>query len=151
MRRALIVLTLATLPPAALADVYRSVDAQGHVQYSDTYSEGAQLVTTAEEMSAANAADAQKSTGALEKRGEEISDQLAKDATARQVAKDKADAQAQQCKQAKEAYQSAIQARRLYTMTADGQRTYMSDAQADQQRVAYKQAMDAACDGQDSQ
>lgn len=151
MRRALIVLTLATLPLAALADVYRSVDAQGHVQYSDTYSPGAQLVNGAEDVPTAASEDAQKSAGASEKRGDEISDQLARNATARKVAEDKAAAQAQQCNQAKQAYQSAIQARRLYTMSPDGQRTYMTDEQADQQRVAYKQAMDAACDGQDSQ
>jgi hypothetical protein len=151
MHRALIALTLAALPLAAFADVYRSVDAQGHVQYSDTYSPGAQLISTAEDISAAAAADAQRSAGQLEQHGDEISDQLANDAAARQVAKDKADAQAAQCKQATQAYQSAIQARRLYTMAADGQRQYMSDEQADQQRVAYKQAMDAACQDQNSQ
>ena len=45
MRPAVAIAILAALPfSAALADVYRSVDAQGHVLYSDTPTPGAELV-----------------------------------------------------------------------------------------------------------
>src|ERR1700727_58325 len=45
MRPAVAIAILAALPfSAALADVYRSVDAQGYVLYSDTPTPGAELV-----------------------------------------------------------------------------------------------------------
>ena len=45
MRRAAAIAIFGLLPlTAAFADVYRSVDAQGHVQYSDTPMPGAELI-----------------------------------------------------------------------------------------------------------
>src|ERR1039458_7372493 len=45
MRHAAAIALMMSLPfAAAMADVYRSVDAQGHVQYSDTPTPGAELV-----------------------------------------------------------------------------------------------------------
>jgi len=41
---AAVALIMSLLIGAAVADVYRSVDAQGHVQYSDTPTPGAELV-----------------------------------------------------------------------------------------------------------
>lgn len=146
MRRAAIALLLIPLPlAAALADVYRSVDAQGHVQYSDTPTPGAQLVSSAElsEPLAQAGRSAPADNGATDKAANQ---QLSQQAAARAVAKDTADAHAQQCKQAQDAYQKSIQARRLYTTGADGQRQYLSDAQADQQRVSYRLAMETACE-----
>jgi hypothetical protein len=149
MNRALLTALLLALPIAALAaDVYRSVDAQGHVQYSDTPSPGAQLVSTAD-ASAPSAADSGASQ--TQKLNEQIGQRLTAAAAAREVAKDTADAHQTQCNQAKQAYQGSIQARRLYSMGADGQRTYLSDQQADQQRVSYRMAMEAACKDADSQ
>jgi hypothetical protein len=147
MNRALLTTLLMALPLTALAaDVYRSVDAEGHVQYSDTPSPGAQLVSTADVSapSSDGAAQAQKTN-------EQISQRLTQQTAAREVAKDTADAHEAQCKQAKEAYQNAIQARRLYSMSPDGQRQYLSDQQADQQRVTYRMAMEAACKDADSE
>lgn len=151
MYRALIAVLLVAVPLGALADVYRSVDAQGHVQYSDTPSPGAQLVSTAEDLSQSASSDADRSAADAQKENEQISERLAREAAARDVAKDTADAHEKQCKQAQQAYQNAIQARRLYTMGADGQRQYLTDAQADQQRVTYRMAMEAACKDSDSQ
>ena len=150
MNRALLTALLITLPIAATAaDVYRSVDAEGHVQYSDTPSPGAQLVSTAD--ASAPSSDSNSSAAQTQKVNDQIGQRLTAEAAARQVAKDTADAHEAQCKQAQAAYQNSIQARRLYTMGADGQRTYLSDEQADQQRVSYRMAMEAACKDSDSQ
>jgi len=149
MYRALIIVLLLALPLGARADVYRSVDAQGHVQYSDTPSPGAQLVTTAD--AAAPAPNGDRSAAQTQKVNEQISERLTQQTVAREVAKDTADAHAQQCQQAKQAYQGAIQAHRLFRMGADGQRQYLTDDQADQQRVNYRMAMEAACKDADSQ
>jgi hypothetical protein len=61
------------------------------------------------------------------------------------VAKDIADARADQCKKATEAYQQTIAARRIYKEGKDGERNYLSDEEADKMRVDSHAAMDAAC------
>jgi hypothetical protein len=121
------------------------------VQYSDTPSPGAQLVTTADQVTEPSSSDTSSSAGQAQKENDAVHEQLTREAAAREVAKATADAHEQQCSQAKVAYQNSIQARRLYSMSPDGQRTYLSDDQADQQRVNYRMAMEAACKDSDSQ
>jgi hypothetical protein len=41
-----------------------------------------------------------------------------------------------------------VQARRIYTTGADGERQFLSDDEADKARVAHKIEMDEACKGQ---
>jgi len=145
MRRALTTLTLLILPLAGIAaDVYRSVDAQGHVQYSDVPSPGAQLVSTADNSTADNAPTS-TSPATPSQQGDQISQRLAAQAAARQVAQDTAQTRAEQCKQAQEQYQKSIDARHIYRTDASGNREYLSDQEADQQRVNYRLAMEAAC------
>ena len=151
MYRAVITVLLFALPLLAQADVYRSVDAQGHVQYSDTPSPGAQLLSAADASAAQSPGDADKTSAQAQKVNAQINDRLSQQAAARQVAQDTAEAHEQQCKQAKEAYQGAVQARRLFRMSADGQRQYLTDDQAEKQRVNYRMAMEAACKDSDSQ
>ena len=54
---------------------------------------------------------------------------------------------AEQCKQLKEQYDKVIHARRIYQASADSSapKQYMSDAEADAERVKTRQAMDEAC------
>lgn len=151
MYRTLITVLLVALPLGAQADVYRSVDAQGHVQYSDTPSPGAQLVNDADQTTQSSTSDTASSAAQAQKENDAIHAQLTREAAAREVAKETADAHEQQCNQAKVAYQNSIQARRLYNMSPDGQRTYLTDDQAEQQRVNYRMAMEAACKDSDSQ
>src|SRR5476651_2629211 len=98
MRRATVIAILVWLPlSAALADVFRSVDAQGHVQYSDTPTPGAELmrmnsqrvpmrsapVTT----TASNSSTASK-PAPLAQSGDLIHQQLEQEASARAVQND---------------------------------------------------------------
>jgi hypothetical protein len=154
MRRVFTVLVLTALPlGAAQADVYRSVDAQGHVQYSDVPTPGSERVSDLEAASDPAAAEhdagssASSSDPSLLKQSQQISDRLAAEAAARAVQQDMAQKRAQQCKQAQDAYQKAINARYIYRVGADGQREVLNDQEADQQRVADRLAMDSACQG----
>ena len=52
---------------------------------------------------------------------------------------------ADQCTKAKADYEQAIQARRIYKTGADGEREYLSDADADTQRVNLRLAMQDLC------
>jgi hypothetical protein len=147
IRRAAAIVYLMSLTAAA-GDVYRSVDSQGHVQYSDTPSPGAELVHT-QNLRGAPAQPAAQ-TGA--KPGD------AKPATAGPTNPATADAQralqtdveqvrAEQCRKAQDSYQQAIQARRVYKPGADGEREYLSDEEADQVRLNARLEMEAACKG----
>ena len=152
MRRAVAIAILIPLLGAARADIYRSVDAQGHIQYSDTPSPGAELVYSGDSHStASNTASESSKLPSWAQRSEQISQNLASQAAARAVERDTNDAHSKQCQQARQMYQQAIQARRLYKVGEDGERQYMSDDEAGEQRVKYKLAMDTACQGMSDQ
>lgn len=140
------------------ADVYRSVDAQGHVQYSDTPTPGAELVSGHQGSSLVSAsASAGSSSGSphpasppsaaqLTSRENaaaqtDLERQKAQQAVQQDVEKERAD----QCKKATDDYQAAVVARRIYRTGADGEREYLTDEEAEQQRVTLRQAMQAAC------
>jgi hypothetical protein len=158
MRAAAAIAILAVLPlSAALADVYRSVDPQGHVLYSDTPTPGAQLVSvtnpnspTRYTMPANNPAGASRPTASsmAPKSADPGHDQVSRDDATRAVQTDLAQTRAEQCKKAQDTYQAMIAARRIYSGEANGERQYLSDADADQARVTAKLSMDEACKNQ---
>jgi hypothetical protein len=146
MRAAVAIVILAALPlSGALADVYRSVDAQGHVLYSDTPTPGAELVRVTNGQT--HVVSAPPAATKPAKGGDPGANPTARDAADRAVHQDVAQTRAEQCKKAQDSYQQLIQARRIYN-EKDGQRQYMSDADADQARVNAKLAMDEACKDQ---
>ena len=143
--RATITVAGLLLTSAAPADqVYKSVDAQGHVTYSDR----------------PTAAGAQKTAVAVQQGDPQEAQRLAKERMLLQAeddqrtrktahdeqAKAKQDsAKKQLCDNARRHYSGIKDANRLYTVTADGNREYYTDAQADAMRTEAKRAMDAAC------
>jgi hypothetical protein len=160
MRRAVAIAILTWLPlSAALADVFRSVDAQGHVQYSDTPTPGAELVringqhaptrpapvTTASSNRASSTAG---KPGSAAQSGDQIHQQLEQEAAARAVQNDVARTRAEQCKKATDVYNDSVQARRIYKTGADGSQEFLTDDEAVNMRLANKLEMDTACKGQ---
>jgi Domain of unknown function (DUF4124) len=153
MRLIAAVAIISVLPlSAALADVYRSVDAQGHVLYSDTPMPGAELVRRGSHgvpvsqgsslTAAPKPAPAQPSPGT-----KAADDQVAQANAARTVQNDVAQNRAEQCKQAKEVYEKSVVARRIYNVAPDGTRTYMTDDEAEKNRINNKLQMDEICKG----
>lgn len=61
------------------------------------------------------------------------------------VQKDVATIRAEQCKKAQERYEQSINARRIYKEKKDGEREYLTDAEADAMRVQARADRDAAC------
>jgi hypothetical protein len=154
MRRAVIAALIMSLPfTAAMADVYRSVDAQGQVHYSDTPTPGAQLVhvqnlgvgatNVASGASASSSAGSPRTAAANDNLPppDPVKQQAAKQAVQQDVAQTRAD----QCKKATTDYNQAVDARRIYKPGANGEREYLSDADADQQRLNLRLAMEAVC------
>ena len=146
MRRISIALAaLATVAITAHADVYKSVDAQGQVRYSDTWSPGATLIKTDRSRGTPSPAETPPPPAASD--GEESG----KSDAAKKVQSDMSAIRAEQCKQLKEQYDKVIHARRIYQPQpgddSSAPKQYMSDAEADAERVRTRQAMDEACAG----
>jgi hypothetical protein len=127
-------------------EVYRSVDAQGHVVYSDrgTNKNAPKTSLHVEEGDAVEAARI-----AHEQQQLQAQDTLrAKQQAADDKVKASADRKREEaCKNARNAYYRMMDARRLVEpqRDADGNRVYYSDDEADALREQAKKAMDSAC------
>jgi hypothetical protein len=148
MRRiSLALAALAVVVTTADADVYKTVDAQGQAHYSDQWSPGAELIKG--DRSHAPPAEAAAPTSAPN--DHTLAPDPAKAAAAKQVQSDMDALRAEQCKQLKEQYDKVIHARRIYQpdpgADSSAPKQYMSDAEADAERVKTRQAMDEACAG----
>jgi hypothetical protein len=127
---------------AGQGDIYRWKDAQGNWHYSDQPQPGAELVrgtrkppptTPAAAPAAAGTTAANNAPAATDPK------------TAEQVRQDVAVAQDENCKKADEAYNKAVQARRMYKVDAQGVKTYLTDAELDETRLNARTQRDAVC------
>ena len=125
-------------------EVYRSVDAEGHVVYSDRAStkNAPKTSVRVEQADPAEAARLAKEQQRLQ----------AEDAqrTKLQAADDKVKAAADRkkeeaCQNARNKYSRLRDARRITLADADGNRVYYSDEQADALREEARRAMNSAC------
>ena len=132
----------------AMADIYRWVDADGRVHYSDRpLADNAERVgiqsrptnpeTVAQKSAATQQADAKAAAQASEKQGDQ--------AAAKAVQQDLAKNQAERCKKAQEDYRTAIESHRIYRVGKDGEREYLSSAEIDQARINARKILDDAC------
>ena len=130
----------------AHADIWRWKDAQGTYHYSDQWVPGSELIKASRNRPG-DETDTPRPAPASEPGRTETAPSDAPSAAAIQAVKqDVAKTRDQQCKDAKDAYQKAIQARRIIKSTgADGSREYLSDAEADAYRIRVKTDMDSFC------
>jgi hypothetical protein len=127
---------------AARADVvYEWTDAHGEVHYTDQWVPGAKVVMT----STAHGATDSGAVKGIQKESDAASRGINQQQAAEAVQQDEAKARAARCTQEKAEYQHLIESRRIYTTDKSGQRTYLSDADADAARLRVRQAMDADC------
>jgi hypothetical protein len=133
--RAAAIVTLSLLAvPALAAEVYRSVDAQGNVVYSDRPADNASVVVeirTQTPSVAAVAASARANAAPQGPAAEDVPDQATIEAAERaQLAEDRA----ANCRIATERNERYSTSRRLYRTGADGEREYLNDAELTQAR-----------------
>jgi hypothetical protein len=137
-------LSLFTVLTAGAEEIYKSVDAQGHVVYSDRpNSTGAQKTEiTVQQADPGEAARLAKERLLLKAQDDQRKQQdLAESkAKAQQDARKKAE-----CKNARDHYNNLKEARRLFTRGNDGNREYYTDAQLDAMRNEALRTMNAAC------
>jgi len=129
----------------AHADVFRWVDDHGGVHYSDQWVPGSEVVKSSSKPKGASSTptsySAPKTSGAPP----------SKDSATKSVKEDLAKVRDQQCKDAKDRYDKAIQARRIYKAPAAADpkatkdtdraedRQYLSEEEADAYRVKARQ------------
>jgi Domain of unknown function (DUF4124) len=139
---ALIVCGTCTL---AQADVYRWVDDHGIPHYSDQWVPGSQIIKTGKAHPNGDAAARSSDQKSLAAANQRISTQLAEQENARAVQQDVSKTREAQCKRAKDIYTDAVTHRRVYKTGADGQRNYLSDADADAYRAQARKDVQDAC------
>ena len=125
-------------------EVYRTVDAAGHVVYSDhpTSPAAEKLSVPVKQPDPSEAARLAKQRQLEDAEFAQRSGQES-DEQSRQAAKAKEDAA--RCTATRNRYFSLKDVRRVYRLDADGNRVFYSDQEADAMRAAAKQTMDQAC------
>jgi hypothetical protein len=145
-RLSLSALIIACASTLAWADVYRWVDDKGQPHYSDQWMPGSEVIKTSKAHpagydTAKRAADQKNLTASNTKVSAQVDD---KD-NARAVQQDLASRHAVLCKQSKDSYMKAITSRRVYKEGAEGERSYLSDADADAYREQLRKQVQDYC------
>jgi hypothetical protein len=145
-RLSIATLILAGAFTLARADVYRWVDDKGEPHYSDQWVPGSEVIKTSK--AHPQGADApghvadQKSLSASD---QSIHNQLGDRDNARAVQQDLAKRRDALCHQFKDRYTRAITSRRIYKDGSDGDRSYLSDDEADKYREELRKAVQDNC------
>jgi hypothetical protein len=142
-----LILTGAALAVRA-ADVYRYVDAQGGIHYTDTWVPGSTLIKVDHRATSGGAPPATARTLQGQQAiaaGDRAKADLTKQADEAAVHGDVAQAKEADCKLAKDAYNKAVVARRIIKSDKDGQREYLSETDADAYRLQLRTDMVSAC------
>jgi Domain of unknown function (DUF4124) len=134
----------------ARADVYRWVDEHHVAHYSDQWVPGSEVIKTTKSSRQLRQSNPDATQAAQQNKfaaaSAQISSQLAEKAAQDAVKKDVAKAREEQCKKARESYEQAIQARRIYKQKGkDGERDYMSDEEADAYRLQARNQVQETC------
>jgi hypothetical protein len=140
-----LVLLMCTACPLRAGEVYKSVDAEGHVVYSDRAdTAGAQKSVLHSDPS--NPTEVARLAKEQEiQKAEEL--QRNRQKRVEETKKTQQDQVKQaQCDSARNRYYSLKDARRIFDLDADGNRHYYSDAEGDAKREEARQAMTTACE-----
>ncbi len=132
---------------AGAADVWRWVDSSGEVHYSDRWVPGSVLIKVERNRTHPEAADAARNEeeNRLAVTNDRVDAEQTRNAESQAVRRDVVETRNEQCKAAKDRYEKAIQARRIFKTGKDGERQYLNDAEADEWRLQARQEMQQAC------
>jgi Domain of unknown function (DUF4124) len=131
----------------ARADVFRWVDDKGEPHYSDQWVPGSEVIKTSKSHppgadAPTHAADQKSLTASNERIATDLSNQD----NARAVQEDKMKRRQALCKQFKDAYMQAITSKRIYKgASSDGDRSYLSDDEADKYREGLRKSVQDNC------
>jgi hypothetical protein len=131
---------------AGQGDIYRWKDSGGTWHYSDQPQEGAELVRGTPKPTPARptppvaavpaAAPATPGAPAPAAANAQVTEQVRQDVAAAKI---------ENCKKAEGIYAQSVQARRMYKVDAQGNKTFLNEAELDEARVNAKIQRDNAC------
>lgn len=127
--------------------LYRTVDAQGHVVYTDkpTSSNASKTSVRVQEPSAADLTQLeQRQQASQAAETQRLQQTLANTANQAQQAQQQKEKQVR-CENARNRFYALKEATRIYQRDAQGNRVYLPDEAADARRMEARKAMDAAC------
>jgi molecular chaperone GrpE (heat shock protein) len=147
MKRLMIVAVALALAPVASAQLYKHVDKNGRVVYSDQPPAGVDAKQVNIPTGVTNVPSGAKSYVAQDKENQKKKDEAQKKAAkAGDPAKKEQEAE-QRCAQAKSAHQYFVDGGRIFKNNEKGERAFMSDAEIDSERERTRREMEAACQG----
>ena len=131
---------------AGQGDIYRWKDSSGTWHYSDQPQPGAELVRgTIKPPSAPTPPVAALPPAAPPATGAAAAPAAANAQVTEQVRQDVAAAKIEKCKKAEDIYAQSVQARRMYKVDAQGNKTFLTAPELDEARVNAKIQRDNAC------
>jgi hypothetical protein len=157
MLRNLAISTLLLVGAVSVAnatDVFRWVDEHGGVHYSDQWVPGSEVIKSSKPHPSTASSTTHSTSSVPKGSSDRTAGQPADQNAAKAVKQDVAKMREQQCKEAKDRYDKAIQARRIYKPTEGDKskdsdrpddRQYLSDDEADAYRVKALTDMQALC------
>jgi Domain of unknown function (DUF4124) len=138
----------AGLCSVAQADVYRWVDDKGQPHYSDRWVPGSELISSSRPHApSTNGSSASDPNKAIASANQSTDAKASAQKNAEAAKADAAKLREQQCKEAKDRYQKAIESRRIYKepKPGDTDRTFMSDAETDAYRAQARADVTDTC------
>lgn len=139
---------LLVLPIGASADIYRSVDENGLVVYSDLPTGSAERIAVRTAAGRTAAAQASPAAEGSEESSEEAGDdspifaEVPREPTPEEIAEDRA----RNCEYSRQMLETYSTSHRLYRQGADGERQYLSDDEIDAARAKAESNVAAWCD-----
>ena len=127
---------------AQAGDIYRWKDASGLWHYADQPVPGAERVNASQRGTTARPEAADSSTRSAAANAGQPS---ATSQVTQKVREDVAAAKASKCKEAQDAYDQSVAARRLFKVGADGEHILLSDDEVEAARVAARTTMEYYC------
>ncbi|MBV8783560.1 MAG: DUF4124 domain-containing protein [Gammaproteobacteria bacterium] len=145
MSRFLPLLLLLLAWGAARADVYRWVDEHGEPHYSDQWVPGSQVIKTNKARPGSETMSRSAEQRSLAAASRAVSGQLEDESNARAVQQDVARVRDAQCRAAQDRYLKSIESRRVYKEDKNGERSYLSDDEADAYREVARKDVQVRC------
>lgn len=144
MKKRIALLSLLLLAGPAAAEIYRSVDANGRVTYSETPPQGRESQKVTPRVTPANTAEAD----ALRQQMQSIDQERTEDGKKKADAAARAAEQAERCAKLKEAAQSLERNRprsHYYSTNARGEREYWTEERRAEEQAKAQQRADKEC------
>lgn len=148
MKRVMMVALALAIAPMAVAQLYKHVDKNGRVVYTDQPPANVDSKPVNIPKGVTNAPAAGKSYVAQDKENEKKKKEAREKAAKAGDPAQKAQEDQARCAQAKSAYQTYAEGGRLFKNNEKGERVFMSDADIESERVRSRREMDEACTGQ---